>query len=76
MNGKYPIIFQKSWKEQPINFFKEDDANETYGQKYVMAKMMADTIKVKKNGGIGGIAIIAIIAIVGYILYKAFTGGL
>ena len=55
--GKYPVVFQPTWKLNPINFFKrENETNETYGQKYVMAKMLKDTI-VAKKGAFGGIII-------------------
>lgn len=49
--GKFPVILQPSWKLNPITIKKESDKNETYGQPYVQARMIADTIKVKKVGG-------------------------
>ena len=50
--GKFPVVVQQTWRLNPINFFKkEGEANETYGQKYVMAKMLKDAIIMKKGGG-------------------------
>lgn len=76
-NGKYPIVFQPTWKLNPISFKEEEDEkNETYGQKYVMAKMMKDAIKQKNKGNFGGIAWIIGIAIAAYIGYSLITGGI
>jgi len=74
-NGKFPILIQQSEKINPINLrLKKEEKNETYGQKYVMAKMMKDAILVKKKAGS---IIIWILVIVGaYIGYQAITGGL
>jgi len=74
--GKFPVIIQPSWKKNPIQIRKEQELNETYGQKYIRARMLSDTIKVKS--GVGGKAIIWIIgiAIAAYIGYKLITGGL
>lgn len=47
--GKYPIIVQEVTQENPINFL--DKENRTYGQKYIMAKMLKDAIIKKKGGG-------------------------
>jgi hypothetical protein len=49
--GKFPFVIQKSWRNNPELFDAKNDENETYGDKYKMAKMLADTIKVKKKGG-------------------------
>jgi hypothetical protein len=49
--GKFPVIIQPSWKNNPMNLNPKDDTNETYGQPYIKAKMLADTIKVKSKGG-------------------------
>lgn len=74
-NGKFPVLFQPTWKLNPINFKRlEGEKNETYGQKYVMATMKKDLIKVKSKAGNLLIWIIVIIAgVVGYSLIK---GGL
>jgi hypothetical protein len=47
--GKYPFVIQPSWKTNPMLLNPETDKNETYGDKYKMAKMLADTIKVKSK---------------------------
>ena len=75
--GKFPFVIQPSWKTnpiEPIKFNPETDKNETYGDKYKMAKMLADTIKVKGKGG-GNIIIWIIIA--GAVLFgiNYFMGG-
>lgn len=63
--GKMPLVIQPVKKLNPYNplFGK----NETYGQPYVMARMLKDSIKVKKNQGnlilwlvIGGAILFAI----------------
>jgi hypothetical protein len=59
--GKFPILIQPSWKNNPINLSPIEDKNETYGQPYIKAKMLADSIKVKSNSG-GGIIIWILIA--------------
>lgn len=48
--GKFPILIQQSWRQNPIRIRKEEkDKNETYGQPYIMARMLGDTIKVKQK---------------------------
>jgi len=49
--GKFPLLIQPSWKNNPLNLNPETEKNETYGQPYIKAKMLADTIKVKAKGG-------------------------
>jgi hypothetical protein len=71
--GKFPIIIQPSWKLNPLKIIPEEEKNETYGQKYTMAKMLSDTIKVKSKGGNIIIWIIAIGAALFGINY--FMGG-
>lgn len=84
--GKFPVILQPTWRKNPLDISnistkKEEDGkiryivNETYGHKFIMAKMLADAIKLKKKGG--GISIILIIALIigGYIAYTTFFGG-
>jgi hypothetical protein len=63
----FPVFFQMANRINPINFSQE--INETYGQKYIMAKMLKDTIKVKK-GFNGGIIIWIIVAIGAFFLAK------
>lgn len=52
--GKYPILLQKTWKKNPENMRKEkDEKDETYGQDYIKARLIRDTIKeVKQKGSI------------------------
>lgn len=49
--GKFPVIIQKSWKTNPMKIEPEKEENETYGDRYKMAKMLQDSIKVKKKAG-------------------------
>ena len=66
-----PVIFQAKKKINPYNPLS--GKNETYGQKYVMARMEGDKIITKKplgwGLGIGGLIIAGIIA------YAVLTGG-
>ena len=59
--GKYPVIVQCSWKNNPNIFDPLSEKNETYGQPYIKAKMLADTIKVKSKAS-GSIIIWILIA--------------
>ena len=47
-NGKFPVIIQEVKSLNPTKF--NSGENETYGQKYVLAKMLKDAIKVKAKG--------------------------
>ena len=47
--GKFPILIQETKRNNPVKF--NTDENQTYGQEYIMARMMNDTIKSKKAGG-------------------------
>lgn len=65
--GKYPLVVQPSWRTNPLRINMSDEKNETFGDKYKMAKMLNDTIKVKKKGGniiiwilLGGVALFGI----------------
>jgi len=84
--GKFPVIIQPTWRNNPLDVSgiatkvtKEDKdlyvVNETYGQPYIKARMLADIIKVKGKVG-GGIFWIIGIVIAGYIIYSLFTGKL
>lgn len=74
-NGKFPVIIQPTWKLNPINLrLKEGDSDETYGQSYVMAKMLSTGLKEKKKIGMGWI-IWVLIAIGAYIGYMLITQG-
>jgi hypothetical protein len=66
-----PLVFQYKGKLNPYNPLKGE--NETYGQRYIMARMEGDTIKMKKSLGMGA-GIIGLI-IVAAIVYAVFTGG-
>lgn len=52
-NGKFPVLIQPTWRLNPLKIKKENKENQTYGQKYVMARMLKDAIiaksKVKGN---------------------------
>ena len=63
--GKFPILIQPSWKNNPLNINSKEEKNETYGQPYIKAKMLADTIKVKSKGG----NVIIWVLIVGAVLF-------
>ena len=65
--GKFPVMIQESKSLNPVKF--NSGENQTYGQKYVKARMLADTIKVKK-GFNGGIIIWIVVAIAGFFLAK------
>jgi len=72
--GKFPIVLQPSWMINPIEIRKDIKNNETYGQPYVQARMMQDTIKTKKSFGKGLIWIL-IIGVIGYGIYYFFIKG-
>ncbi len=64
--GKYPIIIQPTWRRNTLNVKKDiGEKNETYGDKYVVAKMLADVIKIKTKGG----SIIIWILVIGAVLF-------
>ena len=66
-----PFIFQPKSKLNPYNPL--EGKHETYGQKYVMARMEGDKITSKKKMGLGiSIGLVIILGIIGYAL---FTGG-
>lgn len=66
-----PLIFQAKSKLNPYNPL--EGTHETYGQKYIMARMEGDKIIGKKKIGLG--ISIGILIIVGVIIYALFTGG-
>lgn len=71
--GRYPVIIQPSWKKNPLSIDPKSEVNETYGQKYMMAKMLQDTIKVKKKSG--NIIIWIIIGVAVLVGINYLTGG-
>jgi len=66
--GKFPFIVQEEKSKNPYNFNTKE--NEVYGQKFIMAKMLADTIKVKKGGNMSPFIVIALILVIGYVIGK------
>jgi len=66
-----PFIFQAKNKLNPYNPLKEE--HETYGQKYVMARMEGERLTTKKAIGWG--ISIGVLIIIGVIVYALFTGG-
>lgn len=66
-NGKFPVLVQETKKLNPMKF--NGGKNETYGQPYVMAKMLKDTIKTKGKG-LGNIVIWIVVIIGGFLLAK------
>ena len=65
-----PFIFQPKSKLNPYNPLS--GTNETYGQKYIMARMEGDKIVGKKKIGIG--ISIGVLIIVGVVVYALFAG--
>ncbi len=74
-DGKFPVILLQTWRKNPLKIKRGDDKNETYGQKYIMARMLGDTIKVKAGGSMGLLYILGILVAL-YIGYMALTGQL
>ena len=69
-NGRFPVIFQPTWRINPIHFSKDvSDINQTYGFKYIQAKMLKDTIKTKGKG-MTSILVIVLLLVGGYLLLK------
>ena len=74
--GKFPVTIQQKWNRQPLKIRQGDEENKTFGDKYIMAKMLGDTIKIKAAAGAKGLLYIVGILVVAYIGYMAFTGQL
>jgi len=66
-----PFVFQTKNKLNPYNPLRGQ--HETYGQKYVMARMEGERIVSKKSMGWG--ISIGILIIIGVIVYALWTGG-
>lgn len=49
-NGKFPVLIQPTWSKNPLNLSELKPNNETYGQKYIMAKMLKAVIVNAKKG--------------------------
>lgn len=73
--GKFPVILIQTWRKNPLKIRRGEDSNETYGQKYIMARMIGDTIKIKAGGNMGLLYILGI-GIALYVGYMALTGQL
>ena len=75
--GKYPVVILPVWKKNPVKVKRaKDEDNETHGQKYIMARMLGDTIKVKAAAGAKGLMYLIIAGAVAYGAYMLFTGQL
>ena len=74
--GKHPVMIQQVWRKNPMKIRKGDDKNETYGQKYIMARMLGDTIKVKAAAGAKGLLYVVLAGAVIYGGYMLLTGQL
>ena len=64
-----PLVIQVKKK---LNPYSSDGDNETYGQKYVMARMEGDKLTLKKKLGWG--MSIGFIIVIGIIAYAVITG--
>jgi len=65
-----PLMIQYKSKLNPYNPI--DEKHETYGQKWVMAKMMGDKLSLKKKMGWG--LSIGLIIIIGIVIYSLIAG--
>ena len=65
-----PIMIQFESKLNPYN--PMNDKHETYGQKYIMAKMMEGKVAFKKKMGLG--ISIGLIIIAGIVIYSLIAG--
>ena len=65
-----PLMIQYKSKLNPYN--PTSDKHETYGQKWVMAKMMGDKLSFKKKIGLG--MSIGLIIIIGIVIYALIAG--
>jgi len=70
--GKFPVIIQPTFKKNPLNLKKGD--NETYGDKYIMARMINDATPRKKTIS-GSMIIWILLAIGGVYLLSTILGG-
>ncbi|MFW6129620.1 MAG: hypothetical protein ACOC56_00460 [Atribacterota bacterium] len=76
-DGKFPVVIQPSWKINPLQVRKEEgETNETYGQPYIKARLMADVIKIKSSKGAMPLIWLVGLIVGGYILYSILTGGI
>lgn len=66
-NGRFPVMIQSAKRINPVDFSSE--SNQTYGQKYIMAKMLGGMVISKKKAA-GGLVILVVLAAVFFILGK------
>jgi len=74
--GKFPVVIQPTWRINPLSIRQGNEKNETHGQKYIMARMLGDTIKVKAAAMGKGLLYLVIAGVVGYGGYMLLTGQL
>ena len=67
---RQPLVFQFENRLNPYNPLKEE--NETYGQKYLMARMEGDKLTHKRKIGLG--ISIGLIIIAGIVIYSLIAG--
>lgn len=72
--GKFPVFIQEAKKINPKNFKFNEGNNETYGQPYIMAKMILEAVK-PKRGAINILLILAAIGVGIFLINKFFSGG-
>ena len=73
--GKFPFVVQEAKRNNPKNFKFNEKENETYGQEYIMAKMLKEAIK----GNKGSVSIIVWILAIGagiFLINKLIGGGI
>jgi hypothetical protein len=71
--GKFPVVFQPTWKRTPINFSLREGLSQTVADKYVLAKMKLDALKGKRKGG--SIIIWIILGIIVIVAISYFAKG-
>lgn len=72
-DGKFPCFIQEAKKDNPKKFLFNEGKNETYGQPYIMAKMLLESVKPKRGGM--GIVLILLAVGAGIFLINKFMGG-
>ncbi len=69
-NGKFPMIFQEEAKKNPVNWKFNEGKDETYGDKLILAKMLKDSIKIKKGGNMSPVIVIIVVLVILFVLGK------
>ena len=72
--GKFPFVVQEAKRNNPKRFTFNEGENETYGQEYIMAKMLKEAIKGNK-GNMSILLWILVIGAVGFGILK-LTGAI